>query len=89
MAQNWNKSRGNEPYTSTITPLYEDLGGVVEKGVLTREADSVVEEDSVDGKTCKASAKYLLDGPSGCTRTRRTLGHTLLMTRTSESRTHW
>jgi hypothetical protein len=33
--------------------------------------------------------KHPLDGPSSCTRTCRTLGHTLPVTRTTEERTHW
>jgi hypothetical protein len=41
------------------------------------------------GKTCKASVKHPLDGPSSCTRMCRTLGHTLPVTRTTEERTHW
>jgi hypothetical protein len=86
-AENWNKSRGNAPYTSAITPLYEDWGGEARKGVLTGEANCAVEEDDVDRKICKALAKRPLDGPSSCTRTHRTLGHTLPMG-TSEGRTH-
>jgi hypothetical protein len=49
--ENQNKSRGNEPYTLAIRPLYEDLGGEVRKGVLTREADNAAkgDGDSTDG----------------------------------------
>jgi hypothetical protein len=88
-AENQNKLRGNEPYTLAIMLLYEDLGGEAEKGVLSGEADDAVEEDDVDGETCKALAKRPLDGPSSCTRTRRTLGDTLRAMRTLEGRTHW
>jgi hypothetical protein len=50
MAESWTKTRGNEPYTSAITPLYEDLGGQARKGVLTRGADDAVDESGTDGE---------------------------------------
>jgi hypothetical protein len=87
MAESWTKTRGNEPYTSAIRPLYEDLGGQSRKGVLTRGADDAGMKAAPTGKTCKTSAKRPWCGPSSCTRTHRTLGHILPAMRTLEGRT--
>jgi hypothetical protein len=45
------KSRGNEPYTSEMMPLHENLGGEAGKVVLTGGVDGVREDDDVDEET--------------------------------------
>jgi hypothetical protein len=45
------KSRGNEPYTSEMMPLHENLGGEAGKVVLTGGVDGVREDDDVDGES--------------------------------------
>jgi hypothetical protein len=75
-AENQNKARGNEPQASPIMPLYDDLGGEAEKGVLIGGANGAVKEDNVDGVTSLQWKKVLQNWLHSCARGHRTLGTT-------------
>jgi hypothetical protein len=83
-----NKVRGNEPHSSAIMPLYDDLGEEAGKGVLTGGLDDAVEEDNVDGETSLQWKKVLQDQPHSCARGPRTLGTTWPAMRSTEEGAH-
>jgi hypothetical protein len=86
--ENQNKVRGNEPHSSAIMPLYDDLGEEAGKGVLTGGLDDAVEEDNVDGETSLQWKKVLQDQPHSCAKGPRTLGTTWPAMRSTEEGAH-